>query len=115
MNGNGIAAARARIEAAFRTLHNDCRDRSQVQADRVLREALKPEDLAESNIQVQAAAATFHSKAKTLVEAAALRLPPTRRSSLRHRAFWVGDINRQPSYEATVEAALRSLQKKESK
>jgi hypothetical protein len=46
-NGKGIAAARARIEAAFRPLHNDCRDREQLTADRELHTALQPaEDVA---------------------------------------------------------------------
>jgi hypothetical protein len=41
-NGKGIAAARARIEAAFRNLHNDCRDKEQVTADREFHAALQP-------------------------------------------------------------------------
>jgi hypothetical protein len=42
-NGKGISAARARIEAAFRALHSDCRDREQVQADSQLRTSLAGE------------------------------------------------------------------------
>ena len=38
--------ARTRIEEAFRTLHADCRDRNQFQADQELRESLR---LQESN------------------------------------------------------------------
>lgn len=41
-NGKGIEAVRARIEAAFRTLHNDCRDKEQVEADRELHAAIQP-------------------------------------------------------------------------
>ncbi len=41
-NGKGIAAARARIEAAFRALHNDCRDKEQVEADREFHAAIQP-------------------------------------------------------------------------
>ncbi len=41
-NGKGIAAARARIEAAFRNLHNDCRNKEQVTADREFHAALQP-------------------------------------------------------------------------
>jgi hypothetical protein len=43
-NGKGIAAARARIEAAFRNLHNDCRDKEQVTADREFHAALQPSE-----------------------------------------------------------------------
>jgi len=39
-HGKGIAATRARIEAAFSTLHNDHRDREQRQADEELRASL---------------------------------------------------------------------------
>jgi len=40
--------ARALIEQAFRTLHADCRDRNQFQADQELRESLR---LQESNVK----------------------------------------------------------------
>jgi hypothetical protein len=40
--GKGIAAARARIEAAFRPLHKDCRDKEQFEADREFHAAIQP-------------------------------------------------------------------------
>jgi hypothetical protein len=46
VNGKGVAAVRASIEAAFRTLHNDCRDKEQVTADREFHTALQPEEVA---------------------------------------------------------------------
>jgi len=39
--GQGLAAVRERIEAAFKTLHGDCRDWTQIQADHELRVSLK--------------------------------------------------------------------------
>ena len=39
--GKGIAAARARIEAAFRALHGDCRDKVQVADDQELRKQIE--------------------------------------------------------------------------
>jgi hypothetical protein len=41
--GKGIAAARARIEAAFRALHGDCRHKAQVADDNELRKQIQIE------------------------------------------------------------------------
>jgi hypothetical protein len=76
-NGKGIAAARARIEGAFRNLHNDCRNKEQVTADRELHTALQPAEEVAPVIEISHIEKS-ERKAQAYVSAA-LRSPQVRK------------------------------------
>ena len=102
-NGKGLAAARARIEAAFRTLHNDCRNKEQVTADREFLAALQPAE------EVAPVIETSHiekseRKAQAYVSAALKQTP--RRSNINQT--WVVETPAEDAGTLIAEA-LRQL------
>ena len=105
-NGRGIAAARARIEAAFRDLHNDCRDKEQVEADRELHTALQPAEEVAPVIEISHIEKS-ERKAQAYVSAALKQTP--RRSNVTQT--WVVET---PAEDAgtLIEQALRRLEGK---
>jgi hypothetical protein len=108
--GKGIAAARERIAAAFRALHYDQRTREERQADEQLRATIQsePENPSDPNIVVcetepqreytEEKAQAFLIKGESLTQAAlhsqVIRQHPTRKSTLVHKAFYAGDLDR---------------------
>jgi FtsZ-interacting cell division protein ZipA len=125
--GKGIAAARARIETAFRALHSDCRDREQVQADLQLRTSLaevpnaneqpdeqptKPETEEEAADTPQVES-SFHLKSKALTSAA-LRSPHVSKHAPRRgnvTGGWAIDVPTE-DLNTLIAQALKQLEGK---
>jgi len=117
-----------RIRKEFEKVHRDKRTKEERQADVELREALKMEEskkltlLCDPDVVVggtregKPKARSTEQTAQILMRVA-LRSPhvpnhvPRRRTNILG-AYYVGDLNDQPSYEDAVKAALRSLERK---
>jgi hypothetical protein len=105
-SGKGIAAARARIEAAFRNLHNDCRNKEQVTADREFHTALQPAEEVAPVIEISHIEKS-ERKAQAYVSAALKQTP--RRSNINQT--WVVETPAEDS-ATLIEQALRRLEGK---
>jgi len=106
--GHGIGAVREQIEGAFRNLHGDARDRSQIRADLELREALThaPQEKLTMGPQTELSERNREKRVEAYISSA-LRNPNN--ISRRNNRAWVIEPPKE-SADTLIAQALQSLE-----